>query len=143
MRIPHRRFDGLRCEERCRIVCEVLEDGGAHFDFAATFCNALSHFECGKSCQFAFLFEKKLSGAGDDLRAIFNRACCPGNERIVRGGPGSHHLLISMLCEGLKNFSSNWIYAAVWHGELLCSSRDSRPQNRVSRYASSKTLSRT
>lgn len=32
---------------------------------------------------------------------------------------------------------------SVWHGELLCSSRDSRPQNRVSRYAFSKTFSRS
>jgi hypothetical protein len=38
-----------------------------------------------------------------------------------------------MLSEGLKNFSSSWIYAAVWHAELLCSSRHSRPQNHVSR----------
>ena len=124
MRISHRRFDGLRCEERRRVVCEVLEDGGAQFDFAATLRNALSHFKGGKPCQFAFLFEKKLSGAGDDLRALFDRACCPGNERLIRSGQGVHHFLISVLCEGLEDFSSGWIYAAIWHGGFLYSSRD-------------------
>src|ERR1700733_14671304 len=63
----------------------------------------------------------------------------PRHKSLVRCGQGFHHLLICMLCEGLKDFSSSWIYAAVWHGELLCSSRDSRPPHRIRRHALSKT----
>jgi hypothetical protein len=33
----------------------------------------------------------------------------PRHKGLVRGGQGFQHLLIGMLCEGLKNFSSSWI----------------------------------
>jgi hypothetical protein len=138
MSVSHRGLEGLRCKELCGVVCEILKDRGAQFDFTAAFCNALTHFEGCEFSQLALPFKQKLGGAGNNLCALFDWECCPRHKSLVRGGQGVHHFLIGVLCEGLKNFSSSWIYAAIWHGELLCSSRDSRPPHRISRHASSK-----
>src|SRR5579859_3550526 len=143
MCLSHRRLEGLRCKELCGVVCKILENGGAQVDFTAAFSNAFTHFNGGEVCQLALPFDQKLGGAGNNLGALCDWARCPRHKSLVRGGQGVHHFLIGVLREGLKNFSSSWIYAAVWHGELLCSSRDGRPRHRISRHASSRTSSCT
>jgi hypothetical protein len=69
--------------------------------------------------QFALSFEKKLGSAGNNPGALFDWAGSPRHKRFVRGGQGVHHFLIGVLWEDPKDFSSSWIYAAVWHGKLL------------------------
>src|SRR5580704_2945875 len=122
MGFSHRRLKGLRCKELNSVICEILQDRCAQVDFTAAFCNALTHFKGGELCQLALSFEQKLGGTGNNFCALFDRASCPRHKSLVCGRQGVHHFLIGMLCEGLKDFSSSWIYAAVWHGELLCSS---------------------
>src|ERR1700722_19562686 len=114
MRITPHRLNWFGCKKRRRVVGEVLEDRGAHFYLAAAFCNALSHLKGGKLCQFLLLVEEQLSGTSDELCALFDRACCPGNEGTIGLGQGIHHLLIGVLREGLESFSSGRIDAAIW-----------------------------
>lgn len=115
------------------MVREVLQDCCAEFDFTAAFRNTFSHFERSKPCQFALLFQKKLSRAGNDLCTLVDRARRPGDKRLIRCGQSRHHFLIGVFCESFEYFASGRVYAAVWHGQILCGSRNCRPPHRASR----------
>jgi hypothetical protein len=113
MSISHRGFEGPGCKELCGVVCEILQDRGAQFDFTAAFSNALPHFKGGKLRQLGLAFKQKLGSARNDLCTLFNWTSRPRHKGLVRNGQSVHHFLIGMLCEDLKDFSSGWIYAAI------------------------------
>src|SRR5580704_329086 len=112
MSFPHGGLDSLRRKELCRIICEVLQNRSTQFNLTAALRYTLTHFECGQFGQFALPLQQELSCTRNSLCALVDRERGPRCKSLVRGSQGFHHLLISMLCEGLKNFPSSWIYAA-------------------------------
>jgi hypothetical protein len=80
---------------------------------------------------------QKLRIAGKNSRALFDWAGAQDNNALSAVARASIISWSVCFVEGIKDIFSSWIYATIWHVELICSSRDSRPSHRTSRHASS------